>query len=82
MWSADEKVDITGRNGQTWVGVLDPLTGSLDTRLLTEFNHDMFCPGECGFLFVASLIHSHLVYPLHVPPKHQQQQRTWATAVS
>ena len=46
IWSTDEKVDeIKDDNRQTYVGVLDPLTGSLDTTLLTQFNHDMFCPG-------------------------------------
>ena len=65
MWSADQKVDITGQNGQTYVGVLDPLTGSLDTTLLTEFNHDMFCPGAYDLYTVVDLLtHSHLVVVL------------------
>lgn len=44
LWSAEDRFNFT-TGSQTYTALLDPLTGQATERLVTETQHDMFCPG-------------------------------------
>ncbi|KAF2014579.1 carbohydrate-binding module family 32 [Aaosphaeria arxii CBS 175.79] len=45
LWSAYRIDDFGGGTGQTQTAVYDPTTGEVTQRLVTNNQHDMFCPG-------------------------------------
>ena len=44
-WSAKDKLNFGGTNGRTWTTVFDPQNETFSSTLVSETNHDMFCPG-------------------------------------
>ncbi|RVU85966.1 DUF1929 domain-containing protein [Leucothrix sargassi] len=44
-WSAKDKLAFGGVNGRTWTTVFDPQNETFTSTLVSETNHDMFCPG-------------------------------------
>lgn len=44
-WSAKDKLAFGGSTGRTWTTVFDPLNETYTSTLVSETNHDMFCPG-------------------------------------
>ena len=44
-WSAKDKLGFGGTNGRTWTTIFDPQNETSTTTLVSETNHDMFCPG-------------------------------------
>ncbi len=44
LWSAEDRFGFSS-GSQTYTALLDPLTGQATERLVTETQHDMFCPG-------------------------------------
>lgn len=44
-WSAKDKLAFGGSTGRTWTTVFDPQNETFSSTLVTETNHDMFCPG-------------------------------------
>ena len=45
VWSAYNRFDYGGDFGQTYTAIFDPSTGSSTETLVTNTQHDMFCPG-------------------------------------
>jgi len=44
-WSAKDKLGFGGTTGRTWTTVFDPQNETYSSTLVTETQHDMFCPG-------------------------------------
>ena len=44
LWSAEDRFGFSS-GSQTYTALLDPVTGQANERLVTETQHDMFCPG-------------------------------------
>ena len=44
-WSAKDKMAFGGTTGRTWTTVFDPQNETFSSTLVTETQHDMFCPG-------------------------------------
>ena len=44
-WSSWDRFDFGGNNPQTYTSVFNTATGEVDEFLITETQHDMFCPG-------------------------------------
>ncbi|MGB1311099.1 MAG: galactose oxidase-like domain-containing protein, partial [Leucothrix sp.] len=44
-WSAKDKLGFGGSTGRTWTTVFDPQNETYSSTLVTETQHDMFCPG-------------------------------------
>lgn len=44
LWSAEDRFGFSS-GSQTYTALLDPVTGEATERLVTETQHDMFCPG-------------------------------------
>jgi len=45
FWSARDRFEFGGDSGRTYTALLDPATGQVSERLVSETGHDMFCPG-------------------------------------
>lgn len=45
MWSSFAKDNFGGPNGYTQTGIYDPASGESTERLVSNTQHDMFCPG-------------------------------------
>ncbi len=45
MWSAEEKLSFGAAVGRTYSATFDPTSGLLSERVVTETDHNMFCPG-------------------------------------
>ena len=44
-WSAKDKLGFGGTTGKTWTSIFDPQNETSTSTLVSETNHDMFCPG-------------------------------------
>ena len=44
-WSAKDKLSFGGNLGRTWTAIFDPANNSSVDFLITNTQHDMFCPG-------------------------------------
>lgn len=44
-WSAKDRLSFGGTTGRTWTTVFDPQNETSTATLVSETNHDMFCPG-------------------------------------
>ena len=44
-WSAKDKLAFGGTTGRTWTTVFDPQNETYSSTLVSETQHDMFCPG-------------------------------------
>jgi|GEM_PF-1190829 len=44
-WSAKDKLAFGGSTGRTWTTVFDPQNETYSSTLVSETDHDMFCPG-------------------------------------
>ncbi len=45
LWSAEDRFAFNTARGRTYFATLDPATGAVTERLVSETGHDMFCPG-------------------------------------
>lgn len=45
VWSAYDRFNFGGDNGQTYTALFDPATNKATETLVTNTQHDMFCPG-------------------------------------
>ncbi|KAI4178014.1 MAG: hypothetical protein LQ343_000098 [Gyalolechia ehrenbergii] len=47
MWSSYKPLDFGGGSGSgtTYTAIYDPVTGTVSQRIVTNTQHDMFCPG-------------------------------------
>lgn len=48
LWSAQDRFSFTSAPGNTYTTVFDPATGTSVERLVTETDHNMFCPGTAN----------------------------------
>ena len=48
LWSAQGRFAFNSVPGNTYTAVFDPATGTSVERLVTENNHNMFCPGTAN----------------------------------
>jgi len=44
VWSARDKLSFGGDQGRTWTAIFDPTTNTAQDALITNTQHDMFCP--------------------------------------
>jgi len=44
-WSAKDKLSFGGNLGRTWTAIFDPSNNSANDVLISNTQHDMFCPG-------------------------------------
>ncbi|HXI57084.1 MAG TPA: galactose oxidase-like domain-containing protein, partial [Polyangia bacterium] len=45
FWAADDRFNFGIGSGWTYTAILDPQTGGVTERTVSETGHDMFCPG-------------------------------------
>jgi len=45
LWSAEERFSFGAATGRTYTITLDPASGTVSERTVTESGHNMFCPG-------------------------------------
>ncbi|MEM6967310.1 MAG: PA14 domain-containing protein, partial [Bacteroidota bacterium] len=45
LWSARDKFSFGGNQGKTWTAIFDPTTNTANAALISNTQHDMFCPG-------------------------------------
>ena len=45
FWSAEDRFYFSDNEGQTYTSIFDPVSGLATDRLVSETNHNMFCPG-------------------------------------
>ncbi len=48
LWSAQDRFAFNASPGSTYTSIFDPATGTSVERLITETNHNMFCPGTAN----------------------------------
>ncbi|CAG9181955.1 RICIN domain-containing protein [Cupriavidus pampae] len=48
VWSAYDRFNFGGNSGQTYTAIFNPANGTSTEKLVTNTQHDMFCPGTAN----------------------------------
>ena len=78
FWSAEDRFFFNDNESQTYTSIFDSATGIATDRLVTETNHNMFCPGTTNLPDGRLLVTGGIGSPMS--SIYDPQSNSWSTA--